>query len=102
MSTNALIILIIAYFIIFLTWIGVGRGNKILHKRRITKNNKMKDINGVELDDNDQVIVNTKKGQSFQKVIVEDGKYFLIGVCKAPLTEQLIKEFKITKWGKQF
>jgi len=29
MSTNALIILIIAYFIIFLTGIGVGRGNKI-------------------------------------------------------------------------
>jgi len=60
----------------------------------------MKDINGNKLTDNDQVIVNTKKGQSFQKVIVEDGKYFLIGVCKAPLTEKLIKNFKITKWGK--
>tara|TARA_Y100000401_G_scaffold29233_3_gene21310 strand:- start:12132 stop:12314 length:183 start_codon:yes stop_codon:yes gene_type:complete len=60
----------------------------------------MKDINENKLADNDQVIVNTKKGQSFQKVIVEDGKYFLIGVCKTPLTEKLIKNFKITKWKK--
>lgn len=58
----------------------------------------MKDINGNTLADNDQVIVNTKKGQSFQKVVVEDGKYFLIGVCKTPLTEKLIKEFEIIKW----
>lgn len=58
----------------------------------------MKDINGVELVNNDQVAVNTKKGQSLQKVIIEDGKYFLIGVGKILLTEQLIKNFKITKW----
>jgi len=58
----------------------------------------MKDINGVELIDKDQVAVNTKRGQSFQKVIIEDGKYFLMGVGKIPLTEKLIKNFKITKW----
>ena len=58
----------------------------------------MKDINGVELTDKDQVALNTKKGQSFQKVIVENGKYFLTGVGKIPLTEELIKNFKITKW----
>tara|TARA_S200002703_G_scaffold96071_3_gene83054 strand:+ start:5430 stop:5612 length:183 start_codon:yes stop_codon:yes gene_type:complete len=60
----------------------------------------MKDINENTLNDSDQVIVNKGKGQSFQKVIVEDGRYFLIGACKTPLTEKLIKEFKITKWGK--
>ena len=60
----------------------------------------MKDINENPLNDSDQVIVNKGKGQSFQKVIVEDGRYFLIGVCKTPLTEQLIKNFKIIKWGK--
>lgn len=58
----------------------------------------MKDINGVELIDNDQVALNTKKGQSFEKVIVEDGKYFLMGVGKILLTEKLIKNLKITKW----
>jgi len=60
----------------------------------------MKDINGNELTDNDQVALNTKKGQSFQKVIIEDGKYFLLGVVKTLLTEQLIKNFKITKCEK--
>lgn len=58
----------------------------------------MKDINGVELVDKDQVVVNTNRGQSFQKVIIEDGKYFLLGVGKIPLTEELIKNLKITKW----
>ncbi len=58
----------------------------------------MKDINGDELTDNDQVIINTKKGQSFEKIIVENDRYFLIGVCKTPLTEEIIKNFEITKW----
>lgn len=59
---------------------------------------KMKDINGKKLADKDQVIVNLKSGQSFQKIVVENDRYFLIGVCKTPLTEELIKNFQITKW----
>ena len=58
----------------------------------------MKDIYGNKLINKDQVIVETKRGRSFQRVIVEDGKYFLLGVGKIPLTEQLIKNFEITKW----
>lgn len=58
----------------------------------------MKDIYGNKLIDKDQVIVESKKGRSFQKVIIEDGKYFLLGVGKILLTEKLIKNLKITKW----
>lgn len=58
----------------------------------------MKDINGDQLANNDQVLITTKRGQSFEKVIVENGRYFLLGVCKTPLTEQLIKSFEITKY----
>ena len=58
----------------------------------------MKDINGDQLANNDQVLITTKRGQSFEKVIVENDRYFLIGVCKTTLTEQLIKAFEITKW----
>lgn len=58
----------------------------------------MKDVNGDQLANNDQVLITTKKGQSLEKIIVENGKYFLEGVCKTPLTEQLIKTFEITKY----
>lgn len=58
----------------------------------------MKDINGDQLFNNDQVLITTKKGQSFEKVIVENDRYFLIGVCKTLLKEELIKKFEITKY----
>ena len=58
----------------------------------------MKDINRDELFNNDQVLINTKTGQSLEKIIVENDRYFLEGVCKTPLTEQLIKHCEITKY----
>ena len=60
----------------------------------------MKDINGDQLFNNDQVLITTKKGQSLEKIVVENDKYFSQGVCKTPLTEKLIKIFEITKYKK--
>ena len=58
----------------------------------------MKDINVDELFNNDTVLITTKNGQSLEKIIVENGKYFSQGVCKTSLTEKLIKIFEITKY----
>ena len=58
----------------------------------------MNDVSGNKLVNGDQVIRNSPKGQSFEEILVENDKYFLIGICKTPLTKELIKEFRITKW----
>jgi hypothetical protein len=62
----------------------------------------MKDINGDELFNNDQVLITTKIGQSLEKVIVENDRYFLSGLFKTPLTEEIIKIFEITKYKKDY
>ncbi len=57
------------------------------------------DFNKKEIKEGDEVMLNSKKGQSFYKVKKENKKFFAFNdITEVELTDDLIKNFKIQRW----